>query len=299
MGIWDGAWTDAQSGVEGELYDPGRTDGESGLKPDDAPKSFHIPPPRRWDQVDLDEPSDYKGEAYTPYARLRLMQPLQAQTMGGRVLRLSPGYYLVKAAALYPGNIDPNGVLIQSVPIGQQLQPDTGLNPGANTDLVYVSGQSGATIAGHGLIEQPMTLPSLAQPVSPQIVSPPSPVLAPAFSGGTRAPVATLQTAVPAQQSAAASGENTNTTTQPQDPKAALPRYLLIKQTGKVLAIIPLSQVARNTHPKKMRPRHPQISVQTYVAASGEGVQGMPANQGRLSTVLQYEDRDWLASAQF
>lgn len=96
-GIWDDTFTRAKSGVEGNLMDPGNSDGKSGLKT--PPQTFFIPPPRYFEDVDPDELDDTRKKDYSPYALARFTQTVTYQ---GK--RLETGYYLVKLADRWGGS---------------------------------------------------------------------------------------------------------------------------------------------------------------------------------------------------
>ena len=240
VGIWDGEYTDAKSGVEGELYDPGRTDGQSGLNAEDAPKSFHLPPPRRWDEADLDEPGDYEDKPYSPYARLRLRHVLDAMTVAGKPIHLIPGYYLVKPVSFLPGNL----------PIKERLIAPRGEN--AETSSWQSSSEYQASLSPLPQMQESQPLTGISQSMN----------LPPLGAGNS--PSAAPSNQKPDQKNA----------------KNAMPRYLMIKQTGKVFAIIPLGRVSANTAPKKQRPRTPQVEVIPHPAG------GM---------LLRYADKRWVA----
>ncbi|MEB3205984.1 MAG: hypothetical protein VKK59_01380 [Vampirovibrionales bacterium] len=247
VGIWDGEYTEAKSGVEGELYDPWRTDGQSGLDHEDAPKSFHVAPERRWDESDLDEPDDYHNRVYSPYASLRLLQSVEVMTVSGKNLRLMPGYYLVKPVGILPANLSIQERLI--APKGESA-----INPEASWQ---------APPESYG--QMPET-PEAAQSKTSFTLSRPS---KPTISSNTEA--------LPALNATGAAPKNSPNKKSGQNPP---PRYLMIKQTGKVLAILPLTHVCANTEPKKYRPKKAQV--QMVIAPSG-------------SHVLRYADKHWVA----
>lgn len=88
-GIWDDNFTRAKSGVEGDLLDPGNSDGKSGLKV--PTQTFFIPPPRDFENVDPEEIADNKKKDYSPYALA-----LFPQNFVYRGVTISKGYYQVK-----------------------------------------------------------------------------------------------------------------------------------------------------------------------------------------------------------
>jgi hypothetical protein len=88
-GIWDDHGTNAKSGVEGTLLDPGSTEGQSGVKP--PPQTYFIPPPRQYEEVDPEEIRETKKRDYTPYALAQLPQTI---TYRGKLI--PKGYYQIK-----------------------------------------------------------------------------------------------------------------------------------------------------------------------------------------------------------
>lgn len=105
---WDGNWIDAPSGDY--LYDSEDSTGKAGFSPD--PQTYFEAAPRKFEDVDPEELSEYFGKHrrpdYSPYALLRLTQTLHY----GADITLPLGYYLVKAGDAGDGSPkahDPNG----------------------------------------------------------------------------------------------------------------------------------------------------------------------------------------------
>jgi hypothetical protein len=248
VGIWDGEYTEAKSGVEGEIYDPWRTDGQSGLNHEDAPKSFHVAPQRRWDESDLDEPDDYKNRVYSPYASLRLLQSVEVLTIAGKNLRLMPGYYLVKPICFLPGNLS----------IQERLIAPKGESAMSSPEAFWQSSsESYGTIPEALEATESKTSLTLSRPSKPT-----------ATSNAQALPSLNTTVAPPTSPPNKKSSQNPT------------PKYLMIKQTGKVLAILPLTEIRANTEPKKYRPKKAQV--QMVSTPSG-------------GPVLRYADKHWVA----
>jgi hypothetical protein len=138
---WDGNWIEAPSGDF--LYDGNDSQGKSGVSP--APQTYYEAPPRRYDDVDPEELSDYFGKGrrpdYSPYALLRLTQNLHY----GPDITLPAGYYLVKAGDAGDGSPkahDPSGAsgdkTLQKTgpvqPTGGPARGGSSIDPGAYPD---------------------------------------------------------------------------------------------------------------------------------------------------------------------
>jgi hypothetical protein len=96
-GIWDGNGTEAKSGVEGELFDPGNTDGQSGVKSN--PRNFWIPPVPQHEVVDPDELDDNAGKDYSPYALAQFGGKFSYQGTA-----IPKGYYHLKLGRVDAGS---------------------------------------------------------------------------------------------------------------------------------------------------------------------------------------------------
>jgi hypothetical protein len=77
-----------------KLIDPNSSEHKPGF---DIERNDFIPPTPDFDKVDFAEFNDYEGKAYSPYAELQILHPVQI----GKVT-LQPGYYLIKLVVIPP-----------------------------------------------------------------------------------------------------------------------------------------------------------------------------------------------------